>query len=172
MLRLEDAKAAYFHEDTLLHTRLNFFLVAQAIFFAALSTTWDRENSETLTRFVLWAGLVLSALLGYTICTLCKRVSCFQKLYEGFDKRNPYKRYGFAQSAARERRAVRRWRDLARSEKMLRVWDCIWEFFFRKIWGFLFRKRKRKDRYLSTMDIFRILPILFTLGWLYLIVRF
>lgn len=70
--QIEYERALLFHVNNILHTRVNFVLVAQSLVLAAVAQVWQ-GNGMSVKVILCGLGIVLTILLWYPLATLNKR---------------------------------------------------------------------------------------------------
>lgn len=74
----ETVRELYFHVDNLFHTRVNFFLAAEAIGFASLATVWGKPGLQLATSAF---GLAFTVLLFFSNFNLGRRLKYLMDAY-------------------------------------------------------------------------------------------
>ena len=84
----EISRNLLFHFDTIFHSRINIFIIVQAVFFAALSQTWDKQYLHVPLCTI---AIFLTLLVGMANYNLSKKLKFLIKEYKEYDTTGVYK---------------------------------------------------------------------------------
>ena len=89
----EVAKHLLLHVDDLFHQRVNIFLVAEGILFAALAATLNCTQYTIVRVLICTAGVSVTLLLGYTLLRLYDGLDWLAQTYKALEKTGLYIAY-------------------------------------------------------------------------------
>ena len=75
-----EIKELLVHEDNLLHTRVNSWILAETIFFIVVGTIWKEQTSMVI--IICFLGILTTLLFGFTIIKLHLRVEWLINKYK------------------------------------------------------------------------------------------
>lgn len=79
----QSCREILFHIDNIAHNRINFYFVAESIFFAVVATLWHKNPNEA--RLVAYLGLIFTFFLWYSIARMDRALSWIADVVESKD---------------------------------------------------------------------------------------